>query len=251
MPIADWSTINKLTISAPKSKSLLIGRQHTLKKSPINKQLTLFSQKLEWVDTFTYLGLPIDYLLNFDAAISNMHRKAAYRYRTLLTMRDCLSLYGATTMIRSMIVPYLDYGSLFVSTTSNANINKIQTLQNKIIKTALRAHRLTRTNEIHSQTGILLFKDRIIFNQLKYINRNLVSAQPIFTPLTHSSSTTRGITSNNLILNTPNITTFRKSFCYNGVKVWNGLPNDLRSPQSFFSFKKKLKARFINNYCNN
>lgn len=75
--IASWSINNNLTISAPKSKALLIGRQHLLNKSPITKQMTLSSQNLEWVNTFTYLGLPIDYLLSFDSAIENMHRKAA------------------------------------------------------------------------------------------------------------------------------------------------------------------------------
>lgn len=206
------------------------------------------SQNLEWVDTFTYLGLPIDHLLNFDAAIANMHRKAAHRFRTLLTIRNSLFLYGAITLVKSMIVPYLDYGSLFVSTTSKTNIDKIQILQNKVIKSALNAHRLTRRKEIHQQTGFLLFRDRIIFNQLKFINRNLVSDKPLFIPLTHSSCTTRSITSNNLVLVTSNITTFRKSFCYNGLKSWDDLPNDLRSPQSFYSFKTKLKTRFIDSY---
>lgn len=156
-----------------------------------------------------------------------MHRKATCRFRTLLSIHKCLSTYGALTIVRSMIMPYLDYGSLFVSTTFYANINKIQTLQNKIIRSALQSHRYTSTKEIHHQTGILLFKDRIIFNQLKFINRNLVSDKSLFTPLTHLHHSTCSTTASNLMLDTPNIMSFRKSFCDNGLKNWNDLPTDL------------------------
>lgn len=65
-------------------------------------------------------------------------------------------------MVRSMIIPYIDYASLFVSTTSDAQINKIQISHNKIPRVALKSHRLTRIKELNHMTGILLLKDRII-----------------------------------------------------------------------------------------
>lgn len=131
-----------------------------------------------------------------------------------------------------------------VSMAMNANITEIQTLQNKIIRTALQSHRYARTKDIHQLAGILLFKDRIIFNQLRFINKNLTSEQPLFLPLMSSSHSTRATATNNLALATPNVISFRKSFCYNGLKSWNNLTNYLRSPQSFYSFNIKLKAMF-------
>lgn len=74
-------------------------------------------------------------------------------------------------MVKSIILLYLDYDSLFVSTASDDQFfKKNLTLQNKIIKVAVRSHRLARTKEIQHVAGILLFKDPILFNQLKFIN---------------------------------------------------------------------------------
>lgn len=90
-------------------------------------------------------------------------------------------------------------------------------LQNKIIKVVLRSFRLTHTKEIHYNAGILLFKDRISFNQLKFINRNLTDPSSLFHQHRTSSLTTRSVTQAHIALPTPNITTFRKSFCYLGI----------------------------------
>lgn len=106
------------------------------------------------------------------------------------------------------------------------------------------------TNSLHLQAKELTFKHRIITNQLKFIARNLTHPNPIFQTVQQSDRniSTRGSTERNLQTITPNIVTYRKSFCYNGVLEWNKLPADLNAPQSHPTFKKKLKNHFLSTY---
>lgn len=202
---------------------------------------------IEWVASFTYLGLPIDQLLNFIAAMDHMHRKAAHRYRTLQFVGGSLTVYAALRMAKTMIIPFLDYACLFVSAANESQINKIQILQNRILKLALNLNRLHSTKDLHHKAKELSFKHRIVVNQLKFIAKNLTRPDSIF-QLNQQSNldiVTRSNTCRNLKVNTPYVSAYRKSFCYNGPKEWNQLPTDLKAPQSFPSFKNKLKSHFL------
>jgi len=44
----------------------------------------------------------------------------------------------------------------------------------------------------------------------------------------------------NLALQKPRIEILKKSFCYRGAKLWNPLPNKMKSEESLESFRKRL-----------
>lgn len=176
-----------------------------------------------------------------------MHHKAAFRYRTLQLVRGSLTDYASLRMVKSMIIPYLDYASLFVGAANESQINKIQTLQNRILKLALHLNRLHSTKNLHHRAKDLTFKHRIIVNQMKFIARNLTQFEPMFTLSQQSNLdvVTRSNTSRNICLKMPNVNIYRKSFCYNGPIEWNQLPDDIKTSQSFPSFKNKSKNYFL------
>lgn len=248
--IHKWSIRNKLTISPSKSKSMLVGRQHKINKTEISLNLTLGDTLIEWVSSFTYLGLPIDQLLKFNAAIDHMHRKAAYRLKTLQLIRGSLTVYASLRMAKSMILPFFEYASLFVSAANESQLNKIQTLQNRILKLALHLNRLHSTKDLHHRAKELTFKHRIAVNQMKFIARYLTQTEPIFSLINQTDLDigTRSSVSRNLSVKIPNVDIYRKSFCYKGPKEWNQLPDDLKVSQSFPSFKNKIKNYFLAMY---
>ena len=43
----------------------------------------------------------------------------------------------------------------------------------------------------------------------------------------------------------------QKSLSYNGPKIWNTLPSDIKSSPSINIFKKRLKQHFVNSYAFN
>lgn len=78
-----WSVRNRLTVSVPKAKTLLIGRKQKLNSLDTPSELKPGGKELDWVDSFNYLGLTIDNILSVNPTIELMHCKAAFKLKTL------------------------------------------------------------------------------------------------------------------------------------------------------------------------
>lgn len=91
-----------------------------------------------------------------------------------------------------------------------------------------------------------MFKHRIIVNQLKFIAKNLALPDPMFCLVQNLGLdiVTRSHSARDLKLTNPNVSIYRKSFCYQGPSEWNKLPTELKAIQSFPSFKYKVKNHF-------
>lgn len=237
--INEWSVVNKLSLSPSKSKALLIGRKNTLEKLHTNNQFRLGMYEMEWVDHFTYLGVIIDRYLTFNLTIDQMHRKAAHRLKNFVSIRKNLTLHSALVFAKSLILPYVDYGLFLLSGCQEAHLKKLQSLQNRILKAALGVNRLFNTRNLHHQSNILLIKDRILWQQLKVIHRSILLNINIF-PHKLVLAPTRASDSVQLDLQTPKIELYRKSICYNGIREYNLLSDDLKN-SSLHSFGIKLK----------
>ena len=57
---------------------------------------------------------------------------------------------------------------------------------------------------------------------------------------------TRSTSRNDLYIPKHSTQIFKKSFVFNGVKIWNSLLKDLRTSTSLNSFKMKCKSYFLN-----
>lgn len=163
-------------------------------------------------------------------------------------IRDSITNHCALTFVRSMILPYIDYGCLFLSTCLQGGINKLQVLQNKMIRCALKANGYVNIKALHRQSNILMVKDRIIFNQLKFIYVNLQSDMSLFTYCQHPGLATCSVLNSKLSLTTPNYSIYRKSILYEGAHAWNCLEMDIKQSPSLASFKRKLKNKLLTSY---
>ena len=67
-----------------------------------------------------------------------------------------------------MILPYFDYVVIIYGSANNENVEKLQRLQNKALKTALLVERRTSSKEIHHRALLNLVssltEDQLIFD---------------------------------------------------------------------------------------
>lgn len=251
--ICQWSSSNCLSISVAKTKALLVGRKARISKLDTRDKLLVDGKQLEWVSSFTYLGLAIDETLSFNSAIELMHRKAAYKFRTLYLIRRNLTNYGAQIMAKSMIIPNLDYGTWLISSAHASAIKSLQLLQNKILKCALNVHRSTGTRMLHSLAGVLMVNDRIKYNQLSLIHHQVLNKTDLFklsSPDQTPSDVTRTRSSDDtrIVTTRPNTEHFRKSLFYSGLTDWNALSPEFKNCTTLSIFKNKLRMYFLNSY---
>lgn len=247
--IQQWSINNGLAINASKTKALLVGGRHKIQNNSDGRKEFMIDQKpLEWVNCFSYLGLLIDETLSFNPAIEQMHRKAAYKLRTMYLIRNNLTTFGSLTMAKSMVIPYLDYGVLFMSSCHESLIKRLQYLQNRVLKCALKLGRMTGTKCMHSLARVLMVKDRIYLNQLAIIHHGILTNSSLFPICNTLNPRTRTSNEIQISLTRPNVELFRRSLYYNGIKSWNALPLDLRNCTTLSTFKNRLKTLLLNSY---
>lgn len=82
---------------------------------------------------------------------------------------------------KTYIRPVLLYGAPIFSTTCNTNINKLQVLQNKILRIIQNKTNRTKITLLHNTAGMPLIEDVIHNNTYKFymytINKNELTSQ--------------------------------------------------------------------------
>ena len=78
---------------------------------------------------------------------------------------------------KQCVWPIFEYGSLSTITASDTIISKIQRLQNKFIRLALRLPKYISVKLLHDSSGLPYFKDRLFSHATKTLER--ISANPL------------------------------------------------------------------------
>ena len=77
-----------------------------------------------------------------------------------------------------MIYSRINYGSIITGQTTNENINKIQTLQNRLLKVLLYKSYYYSTNKLHNELSILKFTDLVNLETLSFVFKYLHGKLP-------------------------------------------------------------------------
>ena len=244
--ICNWLQKNCLALNIKKTKCMIIGSKGRVK----NSRLDLYQNgvSIEQVDSFKYLGVMIDSYLKWDTHITMVRSKVAraigrvHRLKHLLPKRILLLLYY------SLVLPHLDYCNVIWGRTTQTNLQKLQTLQNRYARMILNAEFLTPhkqmlqtlhwqsvTQRIQYNTGLMMYK---IMNDLApaYL-QSLVEKREV-----QNKIVTRYALACPLLIQKPRTDYYKKSFHYQGSLLWNNLPDCVRSSHSLVQYKKHIKS---------
>ena len=154
----------------------------------------------------------------------------------------------------ALIHPLLLYGIITWGSTFSTHLHRLQILQNKAVRAVVGAHYHDSAKPILVNLQILqiddLFKIEIAIFVFKW-NRNSV---PIFFSnfFKKTSDVSKRITrqstkSSNLYYPRYRSNRLRRSIKYQGVKVWNSIPENIKKLSENL-FKKQLKEYFLPRY---
>ena len=153
----DWCNRDKLTINTIKSEVILFGRQKT------NLNLSLQNCRLETVSQFKYLGIMLDAKLNFESHINEVLKK---RFNGLMyRARDCFSKSSLLRSYQTYCKPIIMYGLLAYGSAAKSKIDKILSMQNKILRTIFNKSRSDHVQHLFESYEIETFYD-LFFDQL-------------------------------------------------------------------------------------
>jgi hypothetical protein len=117
----------------------------------------IFNETIASFKEIKYLGVTLDSKLTYRSHISNILRKANYRLRQLfpiLNKSSTIDINLALIIYKSLIRPILTYACPVWGYAANTYINKLQTFQNKVLRTITKLPRVTPIITLHEQTGI-------------------------------------------------------------------------------------------------
>ena len=153
----------------------------------------------------------------------------------------------------SLVFPHIQYGIEIYGACSKNLIEKIQTLQNKLLKVLYEKPYRTNTNVLHTELKILKVIDIRKINILKFvymsINKTSIKQFHNHDTLHRNIHNRNSRQSNRLYPNgTLNTKYGESTIHYAGTKIWNFLDEDTEKCPSLYTFKRAKRLACIARY---
>ena len=235
--LTDWCCNNQLTVNINKTKVMLFGTRNMLKKGKRNDTF-INAIKLQYVNHFNYLGIKLDCSLTFELHASESLKMVSHKLYLLSKVRKFITTEQAITIYKSKIVPYFDYGDIFLMNISSKTKQKLQRVQNRALRICLEAEGRSNVNMLHNTCYVNKLDDRRVAHLLNFVyNRAQVKAycsEGIRDLGRYDAPILKEIKSNNK--------NFERSILYQGALYWNILEVDARGAATSSVFKKGQKC---------
>ena len=243
-----WMKCNKLSINTKKTNYIIF--KHKQKKIHRNTHLYFDDQLLERADTTKFLGVYIDENLNWKSHIGHVCNKIAKSVGIIFKSRFLLSAKTKLSLYYSLIYPYLSYCNVAWSSTYITNLNRIFLLQKRVVRAMTNSDFLAHTAPLFARLRILdIFKVNSF-----YIAKFMFSYHHALLPLSFRNLFVTNSQVHNY--NTRSTANYRTHFCrtnikqfsilYQGPKIWNSLPVNVKISNSLSCFKKRINDLLLN-----
>ena len=172
LKLATWCAKWRIKLNPKKTKVIIFSRSLLARKAELN--LTLYGEPLKIYPQVKFLGIIFDSKLTFQKHFEDILEHCNnryYRLRLLVSKKWGPSPATIVQIYKQCVRPIFEYGSLSTITVSDNIISKIQRLQNKFIRLALRLPKYILPKLLHDSTGLPYVKDRLLNCATKSLDR--------------------------------------------------------------------------------
>ena len=233
--LSSWCQANDIKANTDKTKVMVFGSHKSLETLP-PFEVKIDSTPLQVVTSYKYLGITLDSQLNYNSHVNKIISSVASKLKQFQRMRSFLSIKAATLVYKSMLLPILEYGDVFLSAASKANRKKLHTLQNKGLRCALNKGLDTSSALLHTEAGLMKLarrREQHLINFMYDWSRNPDNLKKKSKKL----MATRSGAKKTMKIKKPNTEKFKHSLAYRGPKKWNSLSADMHQLVSKPEFK--------------
>ena len=246
-----WFKLNKLSLSLGKSSFLIFHGKKKNPKNEINKIL-IDGHEIHRVKSVKYIGLHLDEKLTWNIHIDELCKTLTKYFSVFYNLRHIINKNLARTIYFTCIHSRIKYGIEIYGTASSTKLNKIQTLQNKLLKVLTKKDPGFSTNQLHSELDILKVKDIHELYTLVFVYRciNGDMIPNFLNYFTLRENLRTHLLRNGRNIHTPDTDTQigRQTAHYTGAILWNNLDHELRKSKSIHIFKRSMTKLLKNRY---
>ena len=182
--------------------------------------------------------------------MNNLCRACYFHIRGLRHVRAAMSRKTAITIACAVVSARLDYCNALLAGMSDANLGKLQRIQNALTRVVTGLHRRDHITPALIELHWLPVRARITFKVATLVYKLMKTRQPSYlSELISDYVPARQLRSSSKILLVESFFRLkmgRRSFRYVGPVTWNNIPEDIRTIGTLSSFRKHLSHFFSN-----
>lgn len=206
-------------------------------------ELTIRNESIKSLECVKLLGVFIDNRLNFDKHISTLCQKASRQCYALQRIAKFLGKESKECLYNSFILSNFMYANLAWHFCSKKNTIKIEKINKKALRIVMNDFSLSYVESLSSlkRCSLYLLRMKSMANEM-YKCLNNISPEFLKNLFAVSEYPYELRGGKSLVQPVVDSTTFGlKSFRYEGAKLWNCLPSQIKSATSFCEFKTLMK----------
>ena len=233
--ISNWLKTNKLTLNADKSRYMIFGSKRKLKKLS-NFELKITGEILKRTDTYKYLGVHFDPLLNWSKHIKETAGKVSANLKKIEHTLPFLTTETKKLLVNTLIMPYLDYCCESWSSATEGRLERLEQLYRRAIELGNPegTAEVLLKNRIYRNISIMTFK--CVNNEAPpYLKDRFSLVKDIHEKNTRSADSKR------IHVERCDGKMETLSFKQRATTIWNSLSPTITSLESIVQFKSEIK----------
>ena len=244
--IKAWLDTNYLSLNVSKTYFTIF----TYNPIPQNISIDLNGQKIEHSPNPTFLGVTLDSKLTFDKHLQCIKSKIS-RSIGILWKVNYLPVEILKKSYYTLVYPYLLYCLMAWGSASNTLTNLLFLKQKKIVRIISKSDYFDPSDPIFKELNILKLNDlykvycSVFMFKTLYENKYDFYLDKIKSLQINLPYNTR-----NTEFRLPKLRLIRsrQNIVYQGISIWNKIPNHMKNNKTSSSFKKGLKMNIIDSY---
>ena len=250
--VALWKRSNPLQLNADKSKApwcTSTRRQHQIPED----LLLVISDTVTPVRSVRDLGIYVDFDLSMSTHVMRTVTSCFAVIRQIRNIRLSVSQPVLCSLVVSLVMTRLDYGSALLAGLSSNLLAKMQSVLNAAARLVFPARKYDHVTPLLQELHWLRAPERIMFRLAVLVYRRLHGLAPSYlAPQLHRVSDVdsrrrlRSASSAALIVQpTLRSSIGDRSFPVAAARTWNSLPPSVTASQSLQTFRKRLKTELF------
>lgn len=233
-----WLNMNKLKLNESKTKIMEINANS-------NKIFKINNEIIERVNKIKYLGFVIDQDLKFHDHTDYICKKIGKKISFFKRIRKRVSILTSINIYNTIIRPHFEFCSTILYTCCTAGqIERLQKLQNKAMRTILKLNRYTSINFMLTTLKWLNIKQRLELSTISFIQKLKKGEAPEY--LTEQITYVREAqpyqlrNSENFRIERVSTSAMQRSLFFKGLQLYNLLPNEIKNEERNNVFRKYI-----------
>lgn len=234
--IFGWLQANQLTLNTNKTKIINFRTRHINDLQPTPTIIT-GTEKLEIVESITFLGIELDNQLKWKCQINKLQNKLSKQCYAIRILKTIVSKKTLKITYHGLFESHMSYGIIFWGNCSN--YKRIFKLQKKVIRIMQNLKPKKSCRKHFKSLRIMTLPNLYLYKLILFIKNNIQTF-----PIHNHNHSTRN--KNNFKLEQEKLTRIKQQVKHMGLQLFNILPKHIKQ-LDIIQFKDRLKKFFINN----